>query len=474
GGSMRAEGIRDEGLSGGSMRAEGIRDEHLSGGSMRVERIRGERLSGGSVRAQGIRVERLSGGSMRAEGIRGERLSGGAVRAGGVRDKRLSGARLARVVAISLLALGLAVTRRAEAHPLDLGYLRITTTGDRTAIQLDLDIDAAAKLIGVDARTLDTRTVQALAEELARKSFERQPIMTATGECSFTRAAAALSGRTVSAWATAECPAAGEGAQASGGPRRWELPMVADGVISSRFPLMVKRVVGGSERLAIVDKHSSSLVLAPADETTSGGGGASGGVGFFAFVRDGIEHIGAAPNQWRDDSGGWKLPDGIDHILFLLALLLAGGRLSRLVGIASGFTLGHSITLALAALDIVRLPASIIEPLIALSIAFAAAEAFTSKLERHRWKIATGFGFIHGFGFASALSHLALSTRGKVTALFGFNLGVELGQLVIVLLAAPLILALHRHKRIGTPVLRVAAGVIFVCGLYWFVVRAFG
>ena len=145
----------------------------------------------------------------------------------------------------------------------------------------------------------------------------------------------------------------------------------------------------------------------------------------------------------------------------------------QLVGIASGFTLGHSITLALAALDVVRPPASIIEPLIALSIALAAVEAFSGKLRAHRWKIATGFGFIHGFGFATALSHLDLGLRGKVTALFGFNLGVELGQIVIVLLVAPVVMLAHRNPKSGTPMIRAAASVIFVCGMYWFFKRAF-
>src|SRR5438270_435264 len=81
------------------------------------------------------------------------------------------------------------------------------------------------------------------------------------------------------------------------------------------------------------------------------------------------------PPRSRRGPTGWKLPDGVDHILFLLALMLAGGTLVRILGIVSGFTLGHSITLALSALHIVRPPASIIEPLIALSIVLVAAEA---------------------------------------------------------------------------------------------------
>ncbi|HTL34958.1 MAG TPA: HupE/UreJ family protein [Kofleriaceae bacterium] len=350
---------------------------------------------------------------------------------------------------VLVLAVALVAPRVAHAHPLDLGYLRVTTSDSRSAIQLDLDVNAASILVGVDPATLDPARVQVLAETLVDRSFARAPITTPAGACTFSGSAAAMSGRTVSVYASAECPP---------GPRHWTFPMVADCVISPRFQLMAKQIVNGSEQLTVVDRQSAELEIAA---------GAHSSVSFSRFVRDGVEHIGAAPSQWRTKTGALQLPDGIDHILFLLALLLGGGRLRRLVGIATGFTLGHSITLALSALDVVRPPASIIEPLIAASIAFAAAEAFSNKLGKHRWKIATGFGLIHGFGFANALSHLELSTRGKLTALTGFNLGVELGQLVIVLLAAPLVLALHRNKRFGTPIIRVAAALIFLCGVYW-------
>src|SRR5262249_12292133 len=154
-------------------------------------------------------------------------------------------------------------------------------------------------------------------------------------------------------------------------------------------------LVKAGDRAAIVDRDAPVLELeADAPE-----------IRFRDFVWTGIEHIGAAPSEWR----GPKLPDGIDHILFVLALLLAGGSLAQLAATASGCTIGHSITLALATLDIVRPPASVIEPLIALTIAITAAEVFRPRPARHRWKIATGFGLIHGFGFAGALRQLDLS-----------------------------------------------------------------
>jgi hypothetical protein len=362
------------------------------------------------------------------------------------------------LAAMAALVIGLCAARPASAHPLDLGYMSIATQDDGVSVRLDIDANAAAILLGVDARALDSGFVHARADELARRSFGREPITTSTGTCGFGPASATLVGRNVTIASTAECP---------GAARRWNFPFVSAGVISPRFQLMVKQAVGGSELLTLVEHDQPTIDIVA-------GEGMTPSVGFGHFVMMGVEHIGAAPSEWKAADGGFQLPDGIDHILFLFALVLGGGSLRRLVGIATGFTLGHSITLVLAALDVVHVPASIVEPIIALSIAVAAAEAYSNRFDRHRWKIATAFGLVHGFGFAAALTHLELSARGKATALFGFNLGVEVGQVVIVLVAAPLIVALHRHPRVGRPMRRGAAAMIFVCGLYWFVQRAFG
>jgi hypothetical protein len=364
------------------------------------------------------------------------------------------------IIRLAIAMTVLALARPARAHPLDLGYVRIEAAGDRVAVQLDLDVNAAAILLDVDAAALDAATVGARASALARASYARAPITTAAGPCAWTGAVAALAGRTVSLTDTALC--------SGPGPRRWAFPIVTEGRVSARFQLMVKETVAGSERLTLVDKttHELELELGAATDTP-----ARSTVGFTDFVWSGVEHIGVAPDQWQTDRGGLKLPDGIDHILFLIALMLGGGTLLQLVGIATGFTLGHSITLALAALDVVRPPAQVIEPLIALTIALAAVEAFTGKFKQHRWKIATGFGLVHGFAFATALTHLELTTRGKVTALFGYNIGVELGQVVVVLVVAPLVLFAHRRPRIGDVVTRIAATAIFACGVYWFFAR---
>lgn len=347
----------------------------------------------------------------------------------------------------------------AHAHPLDLGYLRVESRGTQVAVQLDLDVNAAAIALGVPPESLTPTAIPSRAAALAERSFARAPIVSAAGPCAWANATAIRKDQTVTISSTATCPAAG--------PRRWAFPFVAERLVSPRFQLIVKETGTGGERLTLIDEATTEIELA--DE---GNGTSASGADFPHFVWSGFEHIGVAPSQWAAEGGGVQLPDGVDHILFLLALMLGGGTLAQLLIIATGFTLGHSVTLALAAFDVVRPPASIIEPLIALSIALAAAEAFTARWKSHRWKIAAGFGLIHGFGFATALSHLELTTRGKVTALLGYNLGIELGQIVIVLVVAPVVLLAHRRG--STRAIRATAGVIFLCGLYWFVRRALG
>jgi HupE / UreJ protein len=374
--------------------------------------------------------------------------------ASATRNARPGRVRVGRILGCIALACGLVLglARPAAAHPLDIGYLRIDADGTAVTIGLDIHVNAAARLAGVDPQAMDASAIQRHADQIANATYRGAPILTPAGACRWTTATATLRDRTTaSITETAECPVATRSI-------RWTFPFVGQARISPTFQVLVKAHLAGEDHVAIVDKTRPSLELTSTST-----------IGFGRFVWTGVEHIGAAPSQWRGPTG-WKLPDGIDHIMFLLALMLAGGTLIRILGIVSGFTLGHSITLALSALHIVRPPATIIEPLIALSIAFVAAEAFLGKFEGHRWKVASFFGLIHGFGFATALNQLDLSTGDLVSALFGYNLGVELGQVTIVLITAPLILYLQRHRRFH-PIVRSLAAAIFVAGLYWFFQR---
>ena len=177
------------------------------------------------------------------------------------------------------------------------------------------------------------------------------------------------------------------------------------------------------------------------------------------YVRLGFEHI---------------LPKGLDHILFVLALFLASTRLKPLLIQVSVFTVAHTLTLGLAAAGLVRAPGAIIEPLIAVSIAWVAVEnLFAREITPWRPLVVFGFGLFHGLGFASVLLDLGLPEDQFLTALVGFNVGVELGQLTVILAAW---LLLHgAFPRIGyrSHVVLPASALIAVTGTWWAVQRTF-
>ncbi len=163
---------------------------------------------------------------------------------------------------------------------------------------------------------------------------------------------------------------------------------------------------------------------------------------------------------------------GYDHIAFLLALLFVK-RFMDLVKVITAFTVAHTLTLALAVLQIVKLPPQLIEVGIAVTIMYVAAENLWVTSTRHRWMLTFGFGLVHGFGFANVLRELGLPARGLARSLIAFNLGVEVGQLIIVGALWPLLWWINRQSwaarfRIGLSV------IIFLFGAAWFVERVFG
>ncbi|MGE3888251.1 MAG: HupE/UreJ family protein [Vicinamibacterales bacterium] len=190
------------------------------------------------------------------------------------------------------------------------------------------------------------------------------------------------------------------------------------------------------------------------------------------FVAAGVEHILIGP----------------DHVLFIVGLLLLGGTLRRLALIVTAFTIGHSITLSLAALDILNPPGRFVEPLIALTIVVvgtdnlfvlhdrqrAMAEGAGAAARDARPLFAGFFGLVHGFGFASVLKEFGLPRDALAWSLVSFNVGVELGQLLIVLAAAvALALAARGRPALGTALARLGSIGVILAGTYWFVDRLF-
>jgi hydrogenase/urease accessory protein HupE len=192
------------------------------------------------------------------------------------------------------------------------------------------------------------------------------------------------------------------------------------------------------------DRRTATLDLAAGDDTSL--------VGFIAM---GVEHI----------------VGGIDHLLFLLALLALARGFWPTVKIVTAFTVAHSITLSLAALRLVEVPTAIVEPLIAASIVWVAVENLVAPASTgRRWLIAALFGLVHGLGFASALTELELSRAALLRALVGFNLGVELGQLAFVIVVLPPLAWVSRPGR-WPRLPQVLSALVAAIGATWLVLR---
>ena len=162
---------------------------------------------------------------------------------------------------------------------------------------------------------------------------------------------------------------------------------------------------------------------------------------------------------------------GYDHLAFLLGLLVATASLRSLVKVITSFTVAHSITLALATFDIVVLPTRFTESMIALSIAYVAAENLIRNRPIERYRITFLFGLIHGFGFSNVLREMQLPRGHLALSLFSFNVGVEIGQLIFVILLFPLIEDLIKS---GWTRLRPTVSIVVGClAVYWFIQRAF-
>ncbi len=223
---------------------------------------------------------------------------------------------------------------------------------------------------------------------------------------------------------------------------------------------------GGRDEIAIVVASRKRLTVDVAGTTAAGDGSRTS---LLAMVWTGVQHI-------------WT---GYDHLAFLLGLVLAGGRARTLVGVVSAFTAAHSMTLALAVLHVVTPRASVVEPGIALSIAYVGIENLVVLAPKGwpplrwrgdvpvqgRWRVTFLFGLLHGFGFAAALLELDLPRSRVAPALFGFNLGVEIGQLAVLAVVLPAIALARREPSFRLWGVRLSSVALTLAGFTWFAAR---
>lgn len=199
---------------------------------------------------------------------------------------------------------------------------------------------------------------------------------------------------------------------------------------------------------------ADQLSIAPDETATS--------AGFGTFLREGVVHILI----------------GIDHLAFLLVLVLPLAtrgswpqRLRATAWLVTAFTIAHSITLSLSAMGQLALPARPVELVIAASVVAAALLNLFAGRSLHRWPLAYAFGLIHGFGFAGALGELAIADGLRISTLLAFNLGVELGQLLVVAIALPILALLARIERLGRVLVPAGSIAVASLGILWLVER---
>jgi hydrogenase/urease accessory protein HupE len=340
------------------------------------------------------------------------------------------------------------VSTSAEAHAIGLsrGEYRATGQGlDVTLVLARAEAMAAVPSLDPDGRgAIDDRSLAAAKDHLARGTIDKIRVTTAKGPCAGTLIDASLTeqdgfeirGRYL-------CPPSDE-------PWTVTLALLDDLSHGHRHAAHVTADAAATDHL-LSRKHATFAIdrtfavsAAPAGSTERWGG----------FLRMGIEHI----------------LTGYDHLLFLFALVLAGGTIRSLALAITSFTVAHSVTLALAVLGVVTPPARWIEPAIALSVAYVGLENFLPRPRARAW-ITFVFGLVHGFGFAGALAEVAIPRSEVPWALLFFNVGVEIGQLAWMIVLGLFVAQLRRWQWFGRRAVPLLSALIVAIGLVWFVGR---
>ena len=363
---------------------------------------------------------------------------------------------------IGAAVLSWAFAASAHSHIASSGFLVANVAGSNVTGSIELAVRDVELAVGVDTNRDDKITWRELRDgepQLARYLAEHVSFAAQHDACKLSFQALQVNDRVDGSYAwlpfTAHCPAA-----------------VRDLTIS--YSLMA----------GIDPSHRGLLSLAAGNTVqTAVLGGATARSAFAVF----------APSRWRAfvdyfHAGVWHIWSGIDHLLFLLSLLLPavllrkGGRwepvpearpaLTSIFKVVTAFTLAHSLTLTLAALDIVRLPSRLTESIIAASIIVAALNNIFPVVTESRARIAFAFGLLHGFGFASVLADMGLPQGARVISLLAFNVGIETGQMAVVLTVMPIIYAMRAGVFYRRAIMPWGSAAIAALALVWLVQRA--
>jgi hydrogenase/urease accessory protein HupE len=340
-------------------------------------------------------------------------------------------------------------SRPAAAHAIGLsrGDYRVTADGVDVALVL-ARAEAMAMVPSLDADgrgSIDEGSLRLARSALARNTIDKIRVTTPGGPCASTAVDASLTEEDgLEVRGSYLCP------PPTNQPLTVTLSLLDD--LSHGHRHVAHAVAGAVTSEHLLFRANASFIIERAAKASAD---APSTVAHWAgFVRMGMEHI----------------LTGYDHLLFLFALVLAGGSVRSLALAVTSFTVGHSVTLALAVLGFMAAPTRWIEPAIALSVAYVGLENFFARPAARAW-IAFPFGLVHGFGFAGALGEAAIPQREVPWALFSFNAGVEIGQVAWMLVLGILVTRLRRWPRFRSRAVPALSAIIVVIGLVWFVGR---
>jgi hydrogenase/urease accessory protein HupE len=354
------------------------------------------------------------------------------------------------MVLLAAIPLGIGVS--AHAHQVNLSTARVTLGGDRTvAVEValkgsDADRLAGTNIFDMQRDSVDVALVAASAAPIVAYVNAHVAVTSLDGtECAPGAATLMPDGDGVIFRNTFSC-------------RNVTGNIVYRSTVLTATDHSARQIVligdGANAPQALLDASNTTVTLSvPAPSLLST---------MQRYLVTGIEHIFL----------------GYDHIAFLIGVVLWARRLVPVIKIVTAFTIAHSITLSLAALDIIVIPAVVVEPAIAASIVFVAIENFFSRDIDGRWRVTFAFGLIHGFGFASALREVGLPANAVAAALAAFNVGVEIGQVGIVSIVVPALIALDRLMATDRAKPVRAASLVYalsmlitMLGSYWFLTR---